>query len=662
MRFKYSYIIFSIILTSLIVQGCGVKARLKKADRHYNVGEYYTAGELYRKSYKKVPAKNKSLRGEVAFKQGESYRLINHPRTENAYVNAIRNNYQDSIVYLHYAQTLQKSGKYSDAAKNYELYLQHDPENVAAKNGLIASQVAAEWKKTPTRYKVSKSKDFNTRRFSSYAPAYIGNSGDALAFTSNRSNDKKKKLRNNAITGQPNSHLYSTRKNASGKWEDAELLGDEINSSNAENGVATFSSDGKTMCFTRARKADEDAGAEVMHSNRAGGTWSQPQPIKLFSDSTITVAHPTLSSDGTVLYFVSDAPNGQGGKDIWKATLSGGDFTYIENLGTDINTPGDEMFPMMRTDGVLYFASNGHAGFGGLDIYKAIPMESDGWDVYNMGPPINTSADDFGITFEGKHERGFFSSNRDERQGLDMIWIFELPELTYAIEGKVRDDKEEIIQDAVIRLVGNDGTNARIQVRRDGTYRLALNKNVDYVMMASARGYLNQNSKLETHGLKDSKLYNINFQLSPLFKPVQIENIFYEFGKWDLTPASEVGLQVLLKLLNDNPNITIEISAHTDYVGNDHDNKILSQKRAQSVVNYLISAGIKTDRLTPVGHGEEVPFTVDTYTVKKFPFLKEGDILTEDYIKTLTPPQQEQANQINRRTEFRVLRTTYNLY
>ncbi|MDL2290015.1 OmpA family protein [Paludibacteraceae bacterium OttesenSCG-928-F17] len=662
MRIKSSHIILLFLLASLLLQGCGVKARLKKADRHYEVGEYYTAGEIYRKSYGKVSRNDRDLRGEVAFKQGESYRLTNHPRTETAYMNAIRNNYPDSIVYFHYAQILQKNGKYGEAVKNYEIYLQNHPENIAAQNGLMASQVAAEWAKAPTRYKVSKSKDFNVRRFSSYAPAYVGTSADGLVFTSSRSSDKKKKLKNNAITGQPNAYLYTTRKNASDKWEAPDLLNQEINTSIAENGVATFSVDGKTMYFTRARKADEDAAVEILLSNRSSGEWGQPNPIKLFSDSTISVAHPTTSPDGTILYFVSDAPNGFGGKDIWKATIEGGEYKYIENLGDQINTPGNEMFPMMRADGVLYFASDGHTGFGGLDIYKAIPIEGGGWDVYNMGVPINSSADDFGITFEGISEKGFFSSNRDERQGQDMIWSFELPELTYILEGKVRDDKGEVISDAIIRLVGNNGTNARIQAKKDGTYRLKLDKNVDYVMLASSRGYLNQSNKLETHGLKESKTYNINFQLSPLFKPVQIENIFYEFGKWDLTPASETGLQELLKLLNDNPNITIEISAHTDYVGNDQANKILSEKRAQSVVNYLIAAGVAADRLTAVGHGKEQPFMVDIYTVKKFPFLKEGDVLTEDFIKTLTPPQQEQANQINRRTEFRVLRTTYNLY
>lgn len=656
--------IFLLLLVSVLAQGCGVKARLKKADKRYELGEYYAAGDLYKRSYGKVSTKDKPLKSEVAFKQGESYRRINHNRTEYAYQNAVRYNYHDSIVYLYYAQTLQKNGKYKDAVKNYEIYLTHDPDNVAAKNGLYASQMAVEWKENPTRHKVVKPKEFNVRRYSSYSPAFVGKEADAIIFTSSRISDKKKKLKNNAITGMPNSFMYSIRKNASGKWEDPELVSGEVNVANAESGVASFTSDGRVMYFTRAKKATEaDAPAQIMVSNRAGGTWSEPRALKVFADSTITVAHPAIAPDGVTLYFVSDAPNGFGGKDIWKATIEGGECKFIENLGDEINTPGDEMFPVVRADGVLFFSSNGHAGMGGLDIYKAVPREDGaGWEVFNMGVPINSSADDFGITFSGSSENGYFSSNRNERQGIDMIWRFELPELTYTLEGRVVDDRNEIVADASVSIVGNDGTNTKVKTKKDGSYRLKLNKNADYVVRASARGYLNQNNQLETHGLTDSKTYHVNFQLSPLFKPVQIENIFYEFGKWDLTPASEAGLQVLLKLLNDNPNITIELAAHTDYVGNEQSNKTLSEKRAQSVVNYLISKGIKADRLTPVGYGEEKPFVVDAYTAKKYSYLKEGETLTEEYILTLTPAQQEEANQINRRTEFRVLKTTYNLH
>jgi peptidoglycan-associated lipoprotein len=185
---------------------------------------------------------------------------------------------------------------------------------------------------------------------------------------------------------------------------------------------------------------------------------------------------------------------------------------------------------------------------------------------------------------------------------------------------------------------------------------------MDCVMQASSRGYLNQRNDLTTQGLTSNKTFTINFKLSSISKPIEIENIFYEFGKWDLTAASTTGLQVLVKLLKDNPNITIELSANTDFVGNNDANKTLSQKRAKSVVDYLIAAGIAADRLTAVGNGEEKPVMVDAGLSKKYPFLKENDLLNEETILKLTPEQQEITNQINRRTEFRVLKTTYKLY
>jgi peptidoglycan-associated lipoprotein len=339
-----------------------------------------------------------------------------------------------------------------------------------------------------------------------------------------------------------------------------------------------------------------------------------------------------------------------------------GECKYIENLGPEINTPGDEMFPTVRADGTLYFSSNGRVGLGGLDIYKATPKKDGGWIVENMGSPVNSSADDFGMTFAGKAEKGFFTSNRNELKGYDAIWSFELPELAYSITGKVVDDKGNGIPDATVRLVSNSGVNARVQTKKDGTYKIKMDKDMDCVMLASARGYLNQKNSVSTQGLVESKTFNVDFKLSAISKPIQIENIFYEFGKWDLTPASESGLQALVKLLNDNPNITIEISANTDYIGSNADNMVLSGKRAKSVVDYLISKKIAADRLTSVGFGEEKPVTVDANLAKKYPFLKENDVLTEAYVLKLNPAQQETANQINRRTEFRVLKTTYKLY
>jgi len=662
MRLKISS--FIIVLFALfLLQGCSIKARIKKADKRFEIGEYYAAGDIYKRVYGSIPSKDKPLRARIAFQQGECYRLINYSRAEQAYSNAVRYNYPDSIVYLRYAQILQRNGKYVEAANNYSVFLQKDSSNLVAKKGLMASQQVTRWKKESTRYVVRRADLFNLRRSDNFSPMFLNSSADMLIFTSTRAFNKKILQKNNAITGLPNNHMFVARNNAAGKWEKPTLLEGEVNTLDGDDGVCTFSPDGKTMYFTRARKVLAGIiGTEIFSSNRAGGTWSTPQQIKIFEDSTVSVAHPAMAPDGQTLYFVTDAKNGLGGKDIFKATLENGTCKYIENLGPEINTPGDEMFPTVRSDGRLYFSSNGHGGFGGLDVFKATPLKTGEWDVVNVGAPVNSQADDFGMTFAGNTESGYFSSNRNETRGYDAIWSFELPELAYVLVGKVIDEKGNVVPDARIRMVSDSGTNARVQAKKDGTYRFKLDKNVEYVLMASARGYLNQKEELSTQGLTDSKTFSIDFHLSAISKPIEMENVFYEFGKWDLTPASETGLQALVKLLNDNPNVTIELSAHTDYVGNNDANKMLSKKRAQSVVNYLIAAGIPADRLTSVGYGEEKPVVVDTNIAQKFPYLKVNDLLDEYFVLKLTPEQQEQANQINRRTEFRVLKTTYKLF
>lgn len=662
MRIKITFL--SILLVALFMQGCSVKARIKKADKSYAIGEYFAAGDMYRNVLYRIPSKDKPLRAQVAYQEGECYRIINNNfRASQSYLNAIRYHYPDSIVYLHYGQVLQRMGKYGDAIKNYKIYLAKDSLNQLALTGLNSCQQIAKWKSNPTRYIVKKATLFNARNSDNFSPAFLNADADVLIFSSTRQFNKKLTQTNSTITGLPNNNMFMSKKDAAGKWEKPYIMGSEINTLESDDGVCSFSTDGKVMYFTRARQVmDADHGTEIFSSNRAGGAWSSPQKIKLFKDSTISVAHPTLSPDGQTLYFVSDAPNGLGGKDIWKAKVDSGEAKYFENLGPEINTAGDEMFPTMRSDGCLYFSSNGRPGFGGLDIYKATPTKSGGWVVENIGFPINSSADDFGMTFAGKSESGYFSSNRDDAKGYDAIWSFELPELAYTLEGKVTDEKGVVIPDATVRMVSTSGVNARVQTKKDGTYRIKLDKDMDCVMLVSARGYLNQKNSISTQGLTNSKKFTVDFKLSSISKPVQMDNIFYEFAKWDLTPASETGLQTLVKLLNDNPNITIEIVSHTDYIGTNAANQILSEKRAKSVVDYLIKAGISADRLTSIGYGEEKPVTVDAVIAQKYPFLKIKDLLDENYVLKLTPEQQEKTNQINRRTEFRVVSTSYKLY
>lgn len=671
----------SIILASLLTFGlcsCSVSARIKQADKRYNIGEYYQASEMYRQVFRQIDSKDKAMRAHVAFQQGECYRILNNAKAVNAYKNAIRYHYPDSIVYLHYAQVLQFQGKYKEAAAQYDIYLQAHPTDYIATAGIYACSQANTWKKQPTRYKIDLAKEFNAKRSSNFSPTFIGEDADALIFTSNRQeqkSDSKKKVRTSSVTGMPSFNLYSARKNAAGKWEEIELcegLYAETESeeeeetqkqaSTAELGVASLSSDGRTMYFTYSKPINgQDLGAKIYVSQRASGEWGEAQEIKLFKDSSITVGHPSINASGDTLYFVSDAPGGYGGKDIYMAISNGSEWDDIRNLGPQVNTSEDELFPYVRQDGRLYFSSKGHPGYGGLDLFYATRQDTI-WEIFNMGTPFNTNADDFGITFAGNTENGFFSSNRGQKKGYDLIYSFLLPQLEFIVEGNVTDNNGQHLSEATLRLIGNDGTNVKTQIRRDGTYRLKLNKNTRYAMLVNARGYLNEKQTFTTEGLEDSYTYQHNFVLSPISKPVKMSNIFFLFGSWELTPDSEEGLKALVKLLNDNPNITIELAAHTDLVGQNEANQELSLRRAQTVVDYLIRNGIEQERLTAVGYGEEKPVVVDEILHKQYPYLPKEQVLDEAFITTLTAEQQELCNSLNRRTEFRVLKTTYNLY
>lgn len=673
------------------LSSCSIKQRIKKADRMYAIGEYYDAADLYKQSYSRVSSKReKALKAHVAFRQGECYRILNNKHAASAYKNAIRYDYTDSIVYLRYAQVLQYQGKYKEADNQYLIYLQTHPADYVAQAGHYACNTIDEWKKQSSRYKIALSKDFNDKRSSSFAPQFIGTDDNALMFTSNRTlsaknKDKKKTIkRPSPVTGAQLFSLYSASKNAAGEWEDIALAEGLYNEESdqqesdstgtsggskatAELGVCCFSEDGRTMFFTYSKPVNgQDLGAKIYQSLRAGGEWGEAQEVKLFADSSITVGHPALCPTGDTLYFVSDAPNGMGGKDLYMAELDGEEWVNVQNLGAQINTSGDEMYPTVHPDGTLYFASNGHPGYGGLDLFMAkrdtTVRDSAAWLVFNMGAPFNSNADDFGITFAGNTRNGFFSSNRKEKKALDRIYEFVLPEMVFLVQGAITDNNGEPVSNATIRLVGDDGTHTRVQARRDGTYKIKLNKDTRYAMLATARGYLNAKEQFNTLHLADSKTQQLDFTLSPVSKPVTMDNIFYEFGKWDLTPASETGLASLVKLLNDNPNITIELSAHTDMKGDSVFNVNLSEKRAQSVCNYLISKGIERERLTPVGYGKQKPVVADKALHDKYPFIPQEQELNKEFILTLTPEQQEICNQINRRTEFKVLRTTYKLY
>ncbi len=651
------YILFLLIVSSLY--SCK-SAKLSDAEEKQRIGEYYEAAAIYRKVYTKTSPKKRDLRGYIAYRMAECNRLINNTaKATSAYMNAIRYDYPDSTVYLRMGQMLQKTGRYPEAIKNYNIYMENDPSNLLAINGIQGCELAPGWKKNPTRYEVRRMDKFNSRR-GEFSPMLAGDKYDQLYFASSRSKDKDAKV--SAITGQNNNNLFLVKQDEKGAWLAPVELEDEVNTEYDE-GTPSFSPDGNTMYYTYcAQDPEGPRTAEIYISTRSSAKWGKGTRATIVKDSVTALGHPSISPDGKYLYFVSDAVGGFGGKDIFRARVAGNDFGPMENLGEEINTPGDEMFPYVRDSVTLYFASNGHPGMGGLDLFKATQDSTGKWNVENLGAPINSMADDFGITFAGKEERGFFCSNRNDARGYDHIYSFERPTITIFIEGIVNDVDEYPIEDATVRIVGKDGLNVKVPVKKDGTYRVELERDIRYVMMASARGYLNQNYELHTGPEEKNETYIVDFFLSPISKPVVIDNIFYDFDKATLRPESKKALDEMIKMLNDNPNVTIELGAHTDRKGTDQYNERLAQRRAQSVVDYLIAGGIEAARLEAKGYGESVPKTINKKMAKQFDFLKEGDVLTEEFILALPPEQQEIADQINRRTEFKVLRTNYNLF
>ena len=352
---------------------------------------------------------------------------------------------------------------------------------------------------------------------------------------------------------------------------------------------------------------------------------------------------------------------GYGGKDIWRIQINERKGT-LENLGPQINTSGDEMFPYARTDSLLYFASDGHPGFGGLDLFTArLNSTGDRWSIDNMGLPMNSQGDDFGITF-GPGETGFFSSNRGDGRGYDHIYSFELPEIKVTISGWVVDKDDEPVPNAIIRIVGDDGSNQKEVARDDGSFRFKLERGVKYVMLAGAPGYLNVKQEFESGMEEEDADYGVDFILAAINKPQVVENIFYDFDKATLRDESKAALDEMAQMLRDNPNVTIEMGSHTDRWGSNEYNERLSDRRAKSVVDYLVEAGISADRLSFKGYGETMPKTVTKRINKAYPQFEEGTVLSEDFVKTLSEEDQEAADQINRRTEFKVTSITYDIF
>ncbi len=675
------YHIVAVVVVAMAVIACGTDRHMKKAEKYLAIGEYYDAATEFKKAYQSTSTKEREKRGQRALKMARCYAKINQTQSAmGGYRNAIRYKQAELDDQLAYARLLLKNGEYKNAAKELqavkdtlqalgEWYRSTEGTNKSRKltdraqlteNGLISAQNAPQWKEQGSRYTVKRMDVFNSRR-ADYSPMLFGDDFDRLYFTSTRNDAQGDEL--SGITGTKPADIFVSEKDDKGKWSRPEVVQGGLNT-DYDEGACSFSADGREMYLTVCQTDPSyPRYAQIMKSSRSDASWGKPSEVKISSDTLSGYAHPAISPDGQWLYFCSDMPGGKGGLDIWRVRLTTSGMGGVENLGDPINTPGDEMFPAFRPNGDFYFSSNGHPGMGGLDIFIAtIDPKTRHYVLEHPGYPLNSQGDDFGMTFEGPYNRGYFCSNRGDGRGWDHIYSFENPEIVQAIKGWVYEMDGYELTAAEVHLVGDDGTNETLSVRSDGSFTYVVTPGVSYVMLATCKGFLNHKEELCVEQAEESEEYVLQFPLASITAPVLIDNIFYDFDKATLRPESTQALDELVNLLNENPNVTIELSAHCDYKGPAAYNKRLSQRRAESVVNYLIEHGIAADRLTPVGYGKEKPKKVNKKVVAKHKFLKEGDVLTEEFIQKLNEKEQEECNQLNRRTEFTVLRTTYGMF
>ena len=624
---------------------------MRKAEEAFSLEKYTDAIELYKKAYKKT--KNRSLKAEIIFKQGECYRMSSRIKQAQIYYKrAIKSKYPDVIVYLRYADVLRMLGDLDEAVVQYKKYIQLNPNDVRGEMGLKSCNFALKWKDIPTRYNVSLMPVVNSR-FSDFSPAFGNSDYSELYFTSTNKGGISDKI--DSRTGEYFSDVWFTKMNKKGMWSRPIVLSEPLNST-GNDGSVYVNKRGTVIYLTQCRvEKKKDLGCGIYISERRGKLWGATQLLQIKTDSNATVGHPALNYDESIMIFSSDMTGGYGGKDLW-ITVKGKRNRWSDpiNLGPLVNTPGDEMFPFLADDGTIYFASNGHIGMGGFDIYKT---EKDQNGAYllpvNLKSPINSFADDFGMIIEKNGERGFLTSNRSGGKGSDDIYQFELPALELSVQGVVTDAKTgTILTETKVKLIGSDSSKDETITDNTGKYSFKLNPLTSYEIIVDREGYLTKIERETTEGIELNKVFLVDLKVSPVKKEIILPLIKYDFNKFDLRPESISDLDNLAEALLDNPDVIIELKSHTDFVGSSLQNKRLSQKRADACVDYLISKGIKTEQLVARGMGENEPFVIE---VKDGRF-KVGDVLTESYIKKiLFRKNREAANQYNRRTSFKVL-------
>jgi peptidoglycan-associated lipoprotein len=672
-RIFYAVILLVFTMISPCVFGQGPAA---DADEAFRLNRFNEAIPLYQRAFSRTT--NKPERQRILFQIAESYRkMSDFNKAESAYQRAIRAEFPLPIVYLRYAETLKARGKYDEARAAYEMYLAEEPGDTKARIARDYCDTALAWIDNPTRWEVENMRRINSRQ-NDFSPTYADRRYNVLVFTSDR--DEATGRRTSDWTGRKFSDLFYVTQDRRGNWSRPQLFDeDKIINTTVSEGVTAFNERANVMYFTRCKiVSKERTGCDIYVSKKAGRKWGEPEPLQIAPDS-VRVMHPTISDDEQVIYFVSDMPGGYGGGDIWMARRTGRNrpFGTPENLGPVINTSGNEMFPWIREDGVLYFSSDGHPGMGGLDIFKSIMVDGEWTTPVNMGHPINSEADDFGIVLQGKEKRfgeqedGFINSSRNMRgaRGGDDIYQVHLPPILFTLSGTVRDAQTlQRMKDVKVELKGTDMSAIETITDARGFYSFnnqQILPNVTYTLVFTAdpEKYFGAQGKESTVGIMVSTdlVHNVNLEPVPT-DPIVLPEIRYKLARWELQPQYRDSLAGLVKTLKDNPTIVVELISHTDFRGTEVYNDTLSFKRSLSCVEYIVSQGIDPDRIIAVGRGEREPRKLDKdyYVAEYRTTMPKGIHLTEDFINKLrSTNEKEAAHQLNRRTEFRIVRTDF---
>ncbi|MEA3505004.1 MAG: OmpA family protein, partial [Bacteroidota bacterium] len=604
-----------LLLLSVNVSAQKKNRHLRAADEAYNNKQYSLAVDKYKKGYSKIKSDRKE-KARVSFLLAQCYRYTNNYRRAKAfYKRALRMDYanQNPEAFLIYADMLLISGEYEDALEAYQKYSEYVPDNPSSLVGVESCKIAPTWLKNPTNFEIDKFNKINSKS-DDFAPAYADAYFSSIIFTSNR--EEATGDEEDPWTGQKFSDLFYAKQDRKGDWSTPALIDkkEKVNTTGNE-GKPAFNKLYTTMYFTRCQTDPEKpSGCQIYKATRSGKNWGTPKEIQFSKDSTDVFGHPTINSDETMIIFASDIPGTSGGKDLYYATRESisDPFERPINLGELVNTEKDEMFPFLRNDSTLYFSSNGHIGMGGLDIYKS-ELKNGVWQTpENMKYPINTNYDDFSITIQPNRDEGFFASNRKGARGGDDIFHFLNPPLEFTLSGIVKNENSlQFVEKADVKLIGSDGSSVKAITDPKGFFSFSqsqIKPNTSYEIVIEKENYFNKKATESTVGIEKSQEIVRNLTLQPIpDKPILLPEILYDLGKWELKSQYQDSLQGLIETLDANQTIIVELAAHTDTRASDEFNDILSQKRAESVVDYLIKRGIDPVRLVAKGYGERVP-------------------------------------------------------